>query len=100
LELGEQIGRARIRERIAALVARCVERVMRAGLEVHGPRSADERAGIVSFRTPGDPQEVFRRLHRQGYSIALREGLLRVAPHVYNSNDEVDAVFERILSAS
>jgi len=100
LELGERIGRARIRERIAVLVARCVERVAQAGLEVHGPRSADERAGIVSFRIPGDPLEVFRRLHRQGYSIALREGRLRLAPHVYNSDDEVDALFERILDAS
>jgi selenocysteine lyase/cysteine desulfurase len=98
LELGEQIGRERIHRRIAALVARCVAKIEHAGLAVYGPRSAGERAGIVSFEVAGSAEAIFRRLHRDGYSTSARDGRLRLAPHVYNTEDEVDAVVARIAS--
>jgi selenocysteine lyase/cysteine desulfurase len=98
LQLAEEIERDFIRRRIAELVARFVERLEAAGFAIYGPRTPGERAGIVSFELPaGDPESLFHHLNREGYSLAVREGRIRVAPHVYNKEDEVDAVVQRIV---
>jgi len=94
LELGEAIGRERIGERIARSVARFVERLEAAGFPVYGPRTPEERAGIVSFSVPGDAEQLFRRLNAKGCSLSVRDGRLRVSPHVYNTDDEIDRAIE------
>jgi selenocysteine lyase/cysteine desulfurase len=94
LELGETIGRERVHGHIAELVRRFVEGLSAAGLPVRGPRHAGERAGIVSFEVPVRATDLFRELVRRGFSISVRDGLLRVSPHVYNTADEVDRLLE------
>jgi cysteine desulfurase/selenocysteine lyase len=96
LEVAEQIGREAILTKVTSLVERFVERLDAAGYAIYGPRHADERSGIVSFTVPGDPEKIFRQLHQEHYSIAVRSGRLRVAPHVFNTLDEVDRVMDRI----
>jgi selenocysteine lyase/cysteine desulfurase len=100
LEVGEQIGRETIQRRIADLVAHCVARVEEAGFEIHGPRSAAERAGIVSFPVAGSADDLFHRLNADGYSVSVRDGRIRLAPHVYNTEEEVDRVVARIRELS
>jgi len=96
LELGEQIGREGIEAKVTLLVERFVELLTAEGYSIHGPRNSAERSGIVSFTVPGDPEKIFRKLHREKFSVAVRSGRLRVAPHVFNTLDEVDSVMERI----
>jgi selenocysteine lyase/cysteine desulfurase len=95
LQLGESIGRERIGKHIADLVRQLAAGLESAGLQVWGARSAAERAGIVTFATATSPLELFHELSRQGFSLSVREGMLRASPHVYNSSAEV----ERLLSA-
>ena len=97
LEFAEEIGRERIQAHIAGLVARFVARLEQAGLPIYGPRHPEQRAGIVSFEIPGSPESLFEQLNLEAISLAVREGRVRVAPHIYNTEEEVDAVVERVL---
>jgi selenocysteine lyase/cysteine desulfurase len=96
LELGERIGRPAIHRRIAQLVERCVDRLGQADFRIHGPQRAEERVGIVAFEVEGSAERLFRRLNREGFSVSVREGRIRIAPHVYNTEDEIDRLVEKV----
>jgi selenocysteine lyase/cysteine desulfurase len=98
LALGERIGRPAIHRRIAELVQRTVELLQAAGLEVHGPTHGGERAGIVSFEVPGSAERLFRRLDREGVSLSARDGRLRISPHVYNSETDLEHAVTRVAT--
>jgi cysteine desulfurase/selenocysteine lyase len=50
-----------------------------------------ERSGIVSFRHRAmDSTELCERLQAAGVIVSLRGGLIRVSPHFYNIEDELD----------
>jgi selenocysteine lyase/cysteine desulfurase len=96
LATGERIGPQVIHDRVCRFAARLAAAVGERGWRVHGPRDDTERAGIVAFEPPGDAAELWRALSRDGYSLALRDGRLRAAPHVYNRADEIDDLVEAI----
>lgn len=96
LDVGERIGPDTIEERVCGLAARLAAAAEERGWTVHGPRSDRERAGIVAFEPPGEAAATWRSLTDDGYSLALRDGRLRAAPHVYNTADEIDDLVEAI----
>ena len=55
------------------------------------PRAPDRRAGILSLELPDAPGAC-RALEREGMRPAVREGLLRLAPHVYVSRADMARV--------
>ena len=55
------------------------------------PEEPARRAGIVSFRPP-DPHAAAERLSKAGVVFALREGAVRLAPHFYNTVDQMERV--------
>ena len=54
------------------------------------PRERAHRAGIVSLR-PRDPLAASTRLKNADVSHSLREGMIRLSPHFYNTVEEVGA---------
>jgi cysteine desulfurase / selenocysteine lyase len=52
------------------------------------PADPARRAGIVSLIT-ADPDASSARLHAAGVEHSLREGAIRLSPHVYNTSEEV-----------
>lgn len=52
------------------------------------PADPRRRAGIVSLRVP-DPEAASTRLTEAGVAHSLREGLVRLAPHCYTTEAEV-----------
>lgn len=49
----------------------------------------EEQSGIISFTVSGcDPRQLMKRLRGQSIIASVRDGRLRVSPHVYNSEDE------------
>lgn len=98
LETAELIGRPTIERRIAEHVARIVAAAQRRGHAVYGPRSADERAGIVALEPAGadGAEALAARLRRDGFVVGVRDGRLRLAPHVYNTDAQIDALLERL----
>jgi selenocysteine lyase/cysteine desulfurase len=67
------------------------EGVTRKGYELHGNRTPESSAGIVSFRKTGqDARMIFNRLKDENVLVAARGGFVRTSPHFYISPDEVD----------
>src|SRR5208283_1132252 len=65
------------------------------GFEVVTPRNRSKRAGIVTFKCPNAAQ-LFDSLTKENIIVSLREGMIRVSPHFYNSPDEA-AAFHSVL---
>ncbi|MBI4241114.1 MAG: aminotransferase class V-fold PLP-dependent enzyme [Candidatus Rokubacteria bacterium] len=95
LDLIARIGVSRIEKRVHHLVGTLMDLLDRKGIPFVTPRAAEERAGIVAFQVPR-PHEVQAALKRHRVVVSVIEGLLRAAPHFYNTEEELDH-FARLL---
>jgi selenocysteine lyase/cysteine desulfurase len=89
LELFHELGPATIAARVASLATEIVDWADAAkGVTLVTPGDPSRRAGIVSFVT-GDSAATSARLHAAGVDHSLREGAIRLSPHIYNTSDEI-----------
>jgi selenocysteine lyase/cysteine desulfurase len=71
------------------------------GAEVLSDRTGEGRSSILSLRLPGvDPAEAVEQLRRAGVVGAARAGGIRLAPHGYNDDADVDAALEALRAIS
>ena len=89
------IGIDQIRRRSLEQTDHIIERADEAGLTVATPRAHDRRGGIVALRFPGDTQ-VTRDLVASGFICSYRNGL-RIAPHFYNTHEEIDQFMDELV---
>ncbi|MBW3627826.1 MAG: aminotransferase class V-fold PLP-dependent enzyme [Gemmatimonadetes bacterium] len=61
--------------------------------EILSDLNPDCRSAILCFRLP-EAERVFEELRGQGVACALREGAIRVAPHLYTSAEQIERVVE------
>ena len=82
-----------------ALADSVIDGAQRLGIEVASPLSDSERSAIVSLRLPEgvNSEDISRRLQDE-YSILVtsRAGLLRVSPHIDNSQADVQSLLEAL----
>jgi selenocysteine lyase/cysteine desulfurase len=91
LRLFDETGMAVVEQRVRMLAGRLRERLGRAGFEIVTPAEPDRSAGIVTCLKPGaDMAGLHRRLTEAGICVSLRENMLRIAPHFYNTLEETD----------
>ena len=63
--------------------------------ECHG----EQRSGIVSFEFPGgDPMAVKRHAMRREVVFGCRAGRLRISPHAYNNEEDLDRLVSALTS--
>ncbi len=65
----------------------------RRGVRVGSPTDPLHRSQIVCV-TPPDAREANRRLRQAGIVVSVREGAIRIAPHCYNTIEEMEKVVE------
>ena len=97
LRILAEIGVASIRESSLRMTSRIQARALEAGIPTATPRDAHRRGGIVCLRFPGD-ERVVSDLKARGFVCSHRGGV-RIAPHVYNTDDEVDAFMGALVGA-
>ncbi len=92
VDLLRDIGVEAISHRIKELTDRLIIGLMLKGYQIVSPRGGLDWSGIVSFTSPKHSHEqivlALRKQHR--IEIALREGRLRVSPHFYNTDKQID----------
>lgn len=101
VELLLEVGPEVIERRVLALSRRLAEGLTANGCEVvePWPRTEQESSGIVSFRRPGSSaQEVLRDLTAAHVVARTHNDFVRLSPHFYNTEEEVDRVLEVIGS--
>lgn len=100
LSLLEEVGIPAVATAIEERIARLSELVDQAGFELLSPRQRDQRAGILTFRVPGlDPATLYRHLMDRGVMCASRGGGVRLSPHFYTAEHQLQRAIEMAKSA-
>ena len=102
MELLAQWGCDAVQARLRALTTRLAEGLRDCGVMV--PDTSVRAPHILSLRFPaGMPEGLIERLAAEQIYVAPRVGRLRISPHVYNDEDDVDrfvATFRRLMSGA
>lgn len=102
LALLDAAGAEQIEQRVLALAARVRAGLAARGYEITSPDVAAERSAIVAFRWPVSHNatvaaEVVARLASETQVvISARNGLMRVSPHFYNTEDDIHRLLDSL----
>jgi len=98
LELLHQHGALRIANYLEELTDHLCDRIQSKQYEVVSPRERGEKSQIVCVRHRGDisAMGLYGHLKRQKIITAPRGDRLRIAPHLYNTLDEIDQLIEAL----
>lgn len=100
MEMVAAWGSAAILERLAMLTGRLADGLRPTGVALPRPHVRAPHILSVSF-PKGAPAGLTQRLAAEQIFVALRLGRIRISPHVYNDEADVDrfvAVFSRLLA--
>ena len=88
-------GRARRdRDRQGELTDHVIARADEAGLEVRTPRARDARGGVVNVRVGPEAEKICHQLLARTCAPTSRGDGLRISPHFFNTEQDIDRCFE------
>ncbi|MEO6191399.1 MAG: aminotransferase class V-fold PLP-dependent enzyme [Thermoanaerobaculia bacterium] len=91
LEVLLKVGAEEIEPRVLALAGLAARGLEELGFSVVSSRRRGETSGIVTAVPPRhSAQELIKPLDQRGIVVAARAGRLRIAPHFYNTADEIE----------
>jgi cysteine desulfurase/selenocysteine lyase len=100
LEMLLEIGIPAIQARVIELTDYLCERAKAIGLEVYSSRRLEDKSAIVSLVcAQADPIQLVRRFKKDGVVINQRAGRLRISPHFYNTQTEIDRLIDLLQHA-
>jgi len=84
-------GPALIRDHNQALIEHFFDRLPD-GYRLASPRQASQRGvfGCIEVGSRADTESLYHTLRAEGFVVALREGKIRIAPHLLNSTQDMD----------
>ncbi|HEX9902520.1 MAG TPA: aminotransferase class V-fold PLP-dependent enzyme [Acidobacteriota bacterium] len=101
LEIIERIGLPQIRRKSLKLTGKIMDLAEERGFPLLTPRESNQRGGHVAFHVPHAFQ-LKQALEAKGIKLDYRKGgedepdLLRVGPHFYNKEEEVEVLFREL----
>jgi selenocysteine lyase/cysteine desulfurase len=99
LELLLELDVHAIEKRVLSLTDQLEQGLRALGAEVLSPRSPGEKSGILSFQLPGeDPEFTVDRLRARTLFSIVRRGGVRLSPHFYNNESEIDLLLDALKS--
>jgi cysteine desulfurase / selenocysteine lyase len=92
IELLLRIGIETVWEHTRGLIEMMIERLPRDRCVLASPASSVERGSYacIAARKPEKTAELFQRLQKANVIVSLREGALRISPHLYNSEGDIN----------
>jgi kynureninase len=97
-----EAGIADIRARSMQATALAIDLAYEAGLKVLSPREAHQRGGLVRVLVPGGDEvarTVLHELFARDVVLDRRGDALRISPHFFNTDDELEHCFKEIKKA-
>jgi kynureninase len=99
-EIIGEIGVPAIREKSMRQTAKLIQLAEEAGFRINSPRDPHQRGGTVVIDVPNG-YEITKELARRDYLVDYRPGAgIRLAPHFYSTDDELELVIKEIKSFS
>lgn len=100
IDLLLEVGLDPIWAKIRRLTDLIVEGLCEHGYASASPLGSNERSGIISFRPTGhDPAEIKRALQEAGVAVSNKGDLIRVSPHFYNNEDDIQRFLAELAPA-
>jgi kynureninase len=99
LEIITEVTVEAIRARNQELTRGIIQSADDAGLEVASPREDDRRGGLVRVRVPGGragAERVLHRLFERDVVLDARDDALRISPHFFNDERDLDRCFDEL----
>lgn len=101
IDLLHQASPTKIATHVLDLTDRLCDGLSRIGAELLTERGDGISSGIVTFRMPGcDSIELGRALQKEGVVTTWRANGIRIAPHGYNTPEEIDRVVDLLPSCA
>ena len=89
------VGQERIEQHLRRLTDRLGYQLGEMGYRILTPLQPEHRSGIITFSHPQrSAQDLFDSLRAARIVGALREGGVRLSPHLYNSMDDIERVLD------
>ena len=96
IEYLSKIGITNIERRILTLTSYLVEKLHALDLDIISPLEEEKmRSGIIVFKMP-DALEIVRKLEEKRIIVSARGGGIRVSPHFYNNEEDVDILIRAL----
>lgn len=102
LQLGVSTDESPVAECVLDLADALCARLQEIGAELISPHQGERRSGIVTFAPPGklSPAEVRTRLLVAQVVVSCRGGGIRVAPHGYNTPEDIERLIGGLLECA
>lgn len=95
VELLNEVGVPAIEKHLVTLGEQLALGLQEAGMHFMGSPDPTHWSGIYSF-SGKQSDKLFEYLQNRGILCSLRNGMLRVAPHFYNTKDEIDELITAV----
>lgn len=93
------IGMEKIQDRILKLTDFAIENLEKKGFEILSSQEKKRRSGIVILKVK-NPERVWKKLLHDKIYVSVRGGGIRLAPHFYNSFDEIEIFLRKLIRHS
>ena len=97
LSIINEIGPAPIQAWTDRLSQRLLDGGQARGLTIHGPTDIRRKAPTTAFVCPGDSHAVEACLRERGILASARGPVIRLAPHFYNTLEEMDVALDALV---
>ena len=95
LQILDEVGLDAIEDRIGELTAEIIAEAKRAGYTLAVPEDPQRHGALVTLRTH-DEYALVEILENQGIVTSSRFGNLRISPHFYNNQNDIDSLFRAL----
>jgi cysteine desulfurase / selenocysteine lyase len=96
IEYISRIGITQIERRILSLTSYLVEKLHELNLEIISPLKEEKwRSGIIVFKMH-NADEIVRKLEKKRIIVSARGGGIRISPHLYNNEEDIDRLAQEL----